>query len=85
VVFVGMVVALGRTPAQRVLFYSQLRQHRLPRRVSQVLATYWPERLLSATLKAAKRYDRSADQAKKQAAKILHMPSRRHLTARRVA
>jgi hypothetical protein len=85
VMVVGVAVAVGRTPAKRVILYSQLRQHGLPHLVSRLLATYWPERLLSWTLKAARRYDRRAEQVKEQATKIMHLPHRPHMSMRRSA
>lgn len=83
VIVMGGVVALSRTPAKRVMLYGQLRQHGLPHTVSRLLAAYWPERLLSATLKMAKRYDRRTDQAKKQTAEILHRVPRPRFPARK--
>ncbi len=81
----GLAFAFGRSRVKRVILYNQFRQRGLPNSVARSLATYWPERLLSWTLQAAKRYDRRAAQAKKQATKVLHLPGRPHFSVRRMA
>jgi hypothetical protein len=82
-ILVGTVVALLKPRGERAVFRNQLRQHGVPPSFASALADHWPERLLPWTLETTRRFDHTADQARKRAVEFVHSAPRPHFRVRR--